>query len=93
MKDGKSLLLLATESGEVELWKAPANGIGSAEQLTKDGKTLRWEAIPSPNGKWIAYLSTTGESIYQENLFVVGADGGEARKLMGGFELNAEEPL
>jgi tricorn protease len=55
MKDGKSLLLLATESGEVELWRAPANGVGAAEQLTKDGKTLRWEAIPSPDGKWIAH--------------------------------------
>src|SRR6267378_1188724 len=31
--------------------------------------------------------------IYQQNLFVVGADGGEPRKLMGGFELNAEEPM
>lgn len=51
--------------------------------------TVRW----SPDGKWLAYLSTAGESIYQENLFVVSADGGEARKLMGGFELNAEEPL
>jgi len=38
-------------------------------------------------------LSTAGDGIYQQNLFVVGADGGEPRKLMGGFELNAEEPM
>lgn len=53
--DGKSLILLSTESGEVELWKAPSNGVGKSEQLTKDGKVLRWEAIPSPDGKWIAH--------------------------------------
>jgi dipeptidyl aminopeptidase/acylaminoacyl peptidase len=57
---------------------------------TKDAThTARW----SPDGKWIAYLSTAGDGIYQQNLFVVGADGREPRKLMGGFELNAEEPI
>jgi len=59
---------------------------------TKDAthtRTARW----SPDGKWIAYLSTAGDDIYQQNLSVVSADGGEPRKLMGGFELNAEEPL
>jgi len=57
---------------------------------TKDAThTARW----SGDGKWIAYLSTAGDGIYQQNLFVVGADGGEPRKLMGGFELNAEEPI
>ena len=49
----------------------------------------RWSA----DGKWIAYLSTAGDDIYQVNLFVVGADGGASRKLMGGFELNAAEPI
>ncbi len=54
-EDGKSLVVLSTESGEVELWKAPANGSGPAEQLTKDGTVLRWDAIPSPDGKWIVH--------------------------------------
>jgi tricorn protease len=54
-EDGKSLALISTESGEVEVWKAPANGVGPAEQLTKDGKVLRWDAVPSPDGKWIAH--------------------------------------
>jgi tricorn protease len=55
MPDGKSLLALSTESGEVEFWKLPANGIGPAEQLTNNGKVLRWEGVPSPDGKWIAH--------------------------------------
>src|SRR5713101_744052 len=67
-------------------------GTGKQRKLveTKDAThTARW----SGDGKWIAYLSTAGDGIYQQNLFVVGADGGEPRKLMGGFELNAEEPM
>jgi tricorn protease len=55
MDGGKSLVILSTESGEVEVWKASANGTGAAEQLTKGGTVLRWEAIASPDGKWIAH--------------------------------------
>jgi tricorn protease len=55
MPDGKSLLTLSSESGEVEFWKMPANGAGIAEQLTKDGTVLRWQGVPSPDGKWIAH--------------------------------------
>jgi tricorn protease len=53
--DGKSLIVLSTESGEVEVWKLPANGVGPSTQLTTDGRVLRWEAIPSPDGKWVAH--------------------------------------
>jgi tricorn protease len=55
LPDGKSVLALSDESGEVEIWKFPANGVGKAEQLTSDAKVLRWEAVPSPDGRWIAH--------------------------------------
>ncbi|HEX5273606.1 MAG TPA: S41 family peptidase, partial [Gemmataceae bacterium] len=55
LPDGKSLLTLSDESGEVELWKVPADGIGPTEQLTRDADVLRWEAVPSPDGRWIAH--------------------------------------
>ncbi len=55
LPDGKGLVALSDESGEVELWKLPANGVGQPEPLTHDGKVLRWEAVPSPDGKWIAH--------------------------------------
>jgi tricorn protease len=55
MPDGKSLLVVSTESGETEFWKVPANGVGPSEKLTSDAKVLRWEGIPSPDGKWIAH--------------------------------------
>ena len=55
LPDGKGLVALSDESGEVELWRLPANGVGQPEQLTRDAKVLRWEAVPSPDGKWIAH--------------------------------------
>ena len=35
MPDGKSVIVLSTESGEVELWLYPANGKGPGQQLTQ----------------------------------------------------------
>jgi tricorn protease len=55
LPDGKNLLIVSSESGEIDLWKVPANGSGTGEQLTKDGKVLRWDATPSPDGKWVAH--------------------------------------
>jgi len=55
MPDGKSVIALSTASGEVELWLYPANGKGPGQQLTHDSDVLRWEAVPSPDGKWIAH--------------------------------------
>ncbi|MBZ5585907.1 MAG: PDZ domain-containing protein [Acidobacteriia bacterium] len=39
----------------MELWKTAANGTGAGERLTTDGHVLRWEAIPSPDGKWAVH--------------------------------------
>jgi tricorn protease len=55
LPDGKGLVALSDQSGEVELWKLPANGVGQPEQMTRDAKVLRWEAVPSPDGKWVAH--------------------------------------
>jgi tricorn protease len=55
MPDGKSLLVLSDETGELEFWKVPANGIGQPEQLTRDGKVFRNQGSISPNGKWVVF--------------------------------------
>ncbi|MEZ5395614.1 MAG: PDZ domain-containing protein [Bryobacterales bacterium] len=55
LPDGKSLLALSDESGEVEYWKLPADGIGQPEQLSDDGEILRQEGTVSPDGKWLAH--------------------------------------
>lgn len=55
MPDGKTLVALADATGEVEWWRLPANGVGAAEQLTSDGQVLRFDGVPSPDGRHIAY--------------------------------------
>ena len=55
MPDGKSIIALSTETGETEFWKYPANGVGAPEQWTHDAKVLRWEGVPSPDGRWLAH--------------------------------------
>ncbi len=55
MPDGKSLLAFSDASGEVEIWKLPANGIGEATQITNDGMILRFQLAASPDGKYVAH--------------------------------------
>jgi tricorn protease len=55
MPDGTTLLALSDATGEVEIARLPANGVGKAETLTSDGHVLRWEAVPSPDGRFIAH--------------------------------------
>lgn len=55
LPDGKSVFALSDETGEVEFWKFPANGVGEPEPLTSEGKVLRWEGEASPDGRWIAH--------------------------------------
>ncbi len=55
--DGKSIVVMSTASGETELWRYPANGVGAGEQLTKDAKVLRWDGVSSPDGQWLAHTN------------------------------------
>ncbi len=53
--DGKSLLTLSDQSGEVEVWTVPANGVGTGKQVTRGGDALRWDVLPSPDGKRVVH--------------------------------------
>ncbi len=61
LPDGKSLIVLSDQSGEVEWWKLPANGVGAPEALTSDGLVLRFDGVPSPDGKLLAYRDKNQE--------------------------------
>ena len=55
LPDGKSLLAQSDESGEVEFWKLPPNGVGKPEQITTNATIFRYAAVPSPDGKRLAW--------------------------------------
>jgi len=68
LADGKSLMVLSDETGEWEFHRFAADGLGPAEQLTTGAKVIRFDGIPSPDGKWIAFA----DKDYQLWLFDVG---------------------
>ena len=55
LPDGQQLLMLSDESGELEFWTAPANGIGPFTRITMDGGILRYAGVAAPNGQWMAF--------------------------------------
>ncbi len=67
MPDGKEILALSDETGELEFVTLPVTGVGEHEALTDDGEILRFEGHPSPDGKWIAY-SDNNEDLWLLNV-------------------------
>jgi tricorn protease len=82
--DGKSIYAFADTSGEVELWRYPANGVGVAKKLTKNATVLRERAFPSPDGKWIAHTDKD-RRLYLLNL-ASGIDTQIDRSAFDGYE-------
>jgi tricorn protease len=56
LADGKQLLVLSDQSGELEFWTVPADGLGSARQLTRDATVFRFDPVLAPDGKRAAYF-------------------------------------
>jgi tricorn protease len=57
LPDGKSILAFADTSGEIEIWRYPANGVGAPVPLSKDGHIHRRALVASPDGKWVAHTT------------------------------------
>ncbi len=55
LPDGKNLIALTDETGELEFCQMPANGLGAPEVLTRDGEVFRYAALPSPDGAWLVF--------------------------------------
>ncbi len=67
LAESESILALSDESGEVELWTLPADGLGDRDQLTDDGTILRFGATPSPDGRWVVYQDKNWELWLYDN--------------------------
>jgi tricorn protease len=68
MGDGKNLMVLTDETGEWEFHRYAADGLGPSERMTTGAKVIRFDGLPSPDGRWIAFA----DKDYQLWLFDVG---------------------
>jgi len=75
MADGKTILAVSDESGELEFVTLPANGIGSERSITKNSTILRFQGYPSPDGKWFAFDDKNND------LWIVNSENGKERKV------------
>lgn len=67
LPDGRRLIGLTDETGELEFATLPANGTGRDSLLSRDGGVLRFAGDPSPDGAWIAY-SDNNNRFFLRNL-------------------------
>ena len=73
--DGENIISLTDESGEFEFVQFPTDNSEEIKPLTKDGERLRYQGIPSNNGKWIAYDDV------DKNMYVLNVSTGKSKKI------------
>ncbi len=54
-KDGKSLMVLSDATGEWEFHRFSSDGLGPGMQLTSGAKVIRFDGLPSPDGRKIGF--------------------------------------
>ncbi|MEL7118398.1 MAG: S41 family peptidase [Bacteroidota bacterium] len=74
-QDGKDIISLSDESGEFEFVQFAADHSGEVKSLTQDGKLLRYQGIPSSDGKWIAYDDI------ENNMYVLNLSTGVSKRI------------
>jgi tricorn protease len=86
MPDGKSVLVLGDQSGEMEFWRAPASGVGTLEQLTRGSANRRMVGLPSPDGQWVAYTQ------HEQSLWIQNLKTGESRHVADSSQFSFGAP-
>ena len=54
--DGKQIYFNSERTGDMRIWRMNADGTGQ-EQVTTDANYADWFPHPSPDGKWLVFLS------------------------------------
>lgn len=83
--DGRHLYFNSIRTGTMHVWRIDAPGGGNPTQLTRDDRQ-NWFPHPSPDGKWIVYLSYEPQvrehpANKDVELRLIPARGGEPRVL------------
>ncbi|TAD85493.1 MAG: protease [Bacteroidetes bacterium] len=73
--DGKNIIALSDQSGEFEFVQFAANGLDKVKPITKDKHGLRYQGIPSSDGKWLAVDDI------EKNMYVINVSTGERKKI------------
>lgn len=87
--DSSKVFALCDFSGEREIWRLPANGLGAGEQITFGAKVMRTQLEPSPDGRYVAHTNKDGQ-LFLTDLKAGGAQtGAAATKLIGHDPISA----
>lgn len=78
--DDNDIVLFSDESGEFELHQYDPLGMTPGQQLSEDGTTLRFDPVPSPDGRWVAYNDLNQEA------WVMDTQSGKSTKISQGQE-------
>ncbi|MEB3357550.1 MAG: S41 family peptidase [Synechococcales bacterium] len=75
LPDGKSLLALTDETGELEFCQIPANGVGRPTLLTGNGTVFRYAPVPALDGKSFAFIDK------DHQLWIHHLESGETQRI------------
>ncbi len=75
--DSSKVFALCDFSGEREIWRLPANGLGAGEQITFGAKVMRTQLEPSPDGRYIVHTNKDGQ-LFLTDLKAGGGQAGAA---------------
>ncbi len=90
--DGTAVAFISGRAGALDIWRVATAG-GAATQLTEQTNPLdepRWTPRWSPDGQWIAYVSSRSGERNNDDLWVVSTDGTRHRQLSTGLLVDTD---